>query len=298
MSVPMAYIGVIIIWSTTPLAVFWSSEEVGFIFGLTSRMLIGAVLATMAVALMGIGLHWNKTAVRLYIITGFSFFMAMFLIYWAMQYIPTGWVSLLYGFMPIATALMARRWLEGEALGRYKILGLSIGLIGLSCVFSTGLDLNQGAVFGIGAVLLSVVLHAGSSVWVKKQAANLPSIVLTSGGLLVATPLFLMAFFLSGATIPEHASVKTMWSIFYLALFGSVLGFALYYYVLKHVDATRASLITLIAPIAALGFGNVLNHEPLTAGIILGAMLILGGLSLFEFGHWVPKLFRRAYKQK
>jgi drug/metabolite transporter (DMT)-like permease len=44
MSVPMAYIGVIMIWSTTPLAIAWSSEDVGFVFGVTSRMIIGALL--------------------------------------------------------------------------------------------------------------------------------------------------------------------------------------------------------------------------------------------------------------
>ncbi len=288
MSVPMAYIGVIIIWSTTPIAVLWSSEEVGFLFGLTSRMMVSAVLATMAAALLGIGLKWSRVAIQLYIVTGLSFFFTMFLIYWAMQYIPSGWVSLLFGFMPIATALMARIWLQSEALSSHRLFGMAVGFMGLASVFSTGINLNPEAALGIGAVLLSVTMHAGSSVWVKKQQADIPAIVMTSGGLLVAAPLFFIMWIFSGAAMPVQASPKTLWSIGYLALFGSVLGFALYYYVLKHVEATRTSLMTLIAPVAALAIGNALNGEPLTVEIITGAILILGGLAIFELGHRLP----------
>ena len=56
MGVPSAYLGVILIWSTTPLAILWSSQEVGFVFGVSSRMLIGAVLALIIAALMGSGM--------------------------------------------------------------------------------------------------------------------------------------------------------------------------------------------------------------------------------------------------
>jgi len=79
-----------------------------------------------------------------------------------------------------------------------------------------------------------------------------------------------------------------------LLLFGWVVAFSLFYYVLKHVDATRTSLITLIAPVAALGLGNILNHELLTVEMIAGAMLVLGDLALFELGQHRP-VFKRKY---
>ncbi|MDX8388529.1 MAG: DMT family transporter, partial [Ghiorsea sp.] len=212
---------------------------------------------------------------------------------WAMQYIPSGWVSLLYGFMPIATALMARIWLKGETLSGHRLFGMAVGFFGLASIFSTGFNLNPQAALGIGAVLLSATMHAGSSVWVKKQKADIPAIVMTSGGLLVAAPLFFLMWLYTGADMPVHPSSKTLWSIGYLALFGSVLGFALYYYVLKHVEATKASLITLIAPVAALALGNTLNGEPLTVEIIAGAILILGGLAIFELGHRLPMFAKK-----
>ena len=45
MQVITAYISVVLIWATTPLAIQWSSQSVGFLFGISSRMILGAILA-------------------------------------------------------------------------------------------------------------------------------------------------------------------------------------------------------------------------------------------------------------
>ena len=90
MSVPSAYLGVIIIWSTTPLAILWSCQEVGFVFGVTSRMLIGAVLALIAAALLGSGLKWHRHALLAYTAAAIGIYGGMISAYWSAQFIPTG----------------------------------------------------------------------------------------------------------------------------------------------------------------------------------------------------------------
>lgn len=54
MSVPAAYLGVILIWSTTPLTIKWSGEGVGFLFGVTGRMALGAALCVALIKLLRI----------------------------------------------------------------------------------------------------------------------------------------------------------------------------------------------------------------------------------------------------
>ena len=284
MSVPMAYVAVILIWSTTPLAVYWSSVEAGFIFGATSRMLIGAVLATMAAALLGSGLKWHRRAVLAYLLGGFGFFAGMMTVYWAAQYVPTGWISLIYGLMPIITAVMAHIWLEGEVLSAHRVIGMLIGIAGLAVIFGSGFMLSVETVLGIAGVLISASIHAGVSVAIKRLDLDLPAISMTSGGLLFAAPFYLLALYLSPAPLPTHLEPKTLAAIGYLSLFGSVFGFALYYYVLKNVEATRTALITLISPVLALTLGNIFNGEVITPMIVAGALLILSGLALFEVG--------------
>ncbi|RLL56015.1 DMT family transporter [Mariprofundus sp. EBB-1] len=293
MSVPSAYLGVIIIWSTTPLAILWSSEEVGFIFGLTSRMLIGAVLALIVAALLGSGLVWHRRALRAYMAAGLGMYGGMISVYWSAQFIPSGWIAVIFGISPIVTALMARLWLNGEPLTRSRLFGMLIGLSGLSIMFSTSLTLHTEAVYGLLGMLISVSIHCASAVWIKRIHAEVPAIVMTSGGLLFAAPLFVMTWLISGASIPAEISMRSIGAIAYLALLGSVLGFALYYYVLSKVDATRVALLTLITPICALALGNILNNEPLTLEIFVGSLLILAGLATFELSGNVKRIRAR-----
>ncbi|ATX80394.1 EamA-like transporter family protein [Mariprofundus aestuarium] len=293
MSVPSAYIGVIIIWSTTPLAILWSSEEVGFVFGVTSRMLVGAVLALIVAALLGSGLVWHRRAKLAYVASAIGIYGGMISAYWAVQFIPTGWISVIFGLSPLFTALMAQLWLEEEKLTRSRLFGMLTGLLGLAIIFGSSFSLNNQASLGVLGMLVSVSIHCASAVWIKRIDANVPAIVMTSGGLLFAAPLFLLTWFFAGAELPDELSMRTLGAIGYLALLGSVLGFALYYYVLSRVEATKVALLTLITPLVALGIGHFFNNEPLTLNIVAGSLLILSGLAVFEFSSQTGRIRAR-----
>lgn len=282
-SVPAAYFGVILIWATTPLAIQWSGQGVGFLFGVAGRMLLGAVVALMIVALFGSGMRWDRRAVQAYFAGGLGIYGAMTCVYWGAQYIPSGWISVLFGLTPILTGLMARVWLAGERLRPLQWGGLLLGVAGLAVIFGTSLQLNLGAVQGVIGVLVAASIHAASAVWVKRIDARTPAIVQTSGGLLVALPLFLVSWAIGDGSLPQEIPPKTAASILYLGVMGSVVGFTLYYFVLRAVDAVKVALITLITPVCALLLGYLFNREPLTPQVILGTGLILGGLAVFQW---------------
>jgi len=145
-------------------------------------------------------------------------------------------------------------------------------------------------------MLGSVLIHCASAVWIKRIDADVPAIVMTSGGLLFAAPLFLLTWIAAGAQLPSEISMRTMGAIGYLALLGSVLGFALYYYVLKRVEATKVALLTLVTPLCALGLGNLLNSEPITFEIVAGSLLILSGLATFEFSEKFSRIRSRILR--
>jgi len=281
-SVPLSFIGLIIIWSTTPLAILWSSEGVGYIFGITSRMVAGCIIGLLLVALFGGGMRWHKRALSAYVAGGLGIFGAMLCTYWAARFIPTGWVSLIFGLSPVITGLLARFWLDGEVLDRKRLAGMGLGLAGLATIFGSSLRMDVQAAMGVAAMLTAVSIYSASTVWVKRIRAGLPPLVMSSGSLLVAAPLFMLTMGLSSPTLPQHISTHTLGAIGYLAIFGSVLGFSLFYYVLHHVEATRVALITLVTPVIALAAGHMLNNEPLGLDVILGSALILSGLGLFE----------------
>ncbi len=294
MSVPAAYLGIIIIWSTTPLAIKWSGEEAGFLFGVASRMLIGAAVCTLLLLILARKLPWHREARQTYLAAGLGIYGAMMSVYWGAQYIPSGLISVLFGLTPIVTGIIAAIWLQERSLTASKLAGIFLGIVGLIIIFGTGVELSEGAVYGIVAVLLAVILHSVSAVWVKSISARLPALEVTNGGLLIAAPLYLVTWLLFSDGLPEDISTRTALSISYLAVFGSVLGFIMYFYVLKHIDASRVALVTLLTPVLALLLGQGLNNETINPAVWVGTFSILLGMSVYQWGARLVLSLRRV----
>ena len=285
MSIPVAYIVVVLIWSTTPLAIKWSGEGAGYLFGVTVRMVIGAVLVMTLVRGMGLTMPWHRRARNAYLAAGLGIFMAMLSVYWASQYIPSGWISVLYGLTPITTGIMARLWLGEQGLTPARLISMLLSLSGLAVIFQESAGQGIHTLYGVGGVLVSVLSHSISSVWIKRNGVRLHGLVLTGGGLMVSVPLFLLTWFLSGEVRPEEISMRALCSILYLGVIGTGAGFALYYYILRNMETTRVALITLITPVIALMIGQLLNGEVIGLQVWFGTGLIMLGLAGFELGN-------------
>jgi len=294
MSVPLAALGVIIIWSTTPLAIQWSGEGAGFLFAVTGRMALGAVLALLLLRLLGMRLCWHRRARVTYLAAGLGIYSAMLSVYWAAQFIPSGWISVIFGLSPLMTGFLASRVLDEAQLDAARLAGVGLALAGLGLIFYQSESLGGQALLGVAGVLASVLFHSLSGVWVKRHGARLSGLVVTTGGLMVAAPLFLLTWFISGGGWPAQLPDRAVGAIAYLGVFGSVLGFALYFYVLRQLSAVRVSLLTLVTPVTALLIGHWLNDEPLRASLWWGTALISLGLVCFEWRQLNGRLSQRG----
>jgi drug/metabolite transporter (DMT)-like permease len=284
MSVPLSYLTVILIWTTTPLAIKWSSEGAGFVFAVASRMLLGAALGMLVAILLRLKIPWHKSAVKAYLYSGLGIAISMMFVYWAAQHIPSGWISLIFGLSPIITGLLMYA-LQGEnEFSKDKLFGLFLGLSGLALIFNTGFTLSTNAVLGIAAVFTATILYSFTAIKIKQNSEGIPALSITVVGLMLAAPFYGLCWYLIDGEVPDVVASRAAISILYLAIFGSVLGFALFFYILKHVSASRVSLITLVTPVTALFLGSLLNNEPLTLQLMAGAVMILVGLAAYEFG--------------
>lgn len=284
MSVPLSYITVILIWTTTPLAIKWSSEGPGFVFAVSSRMILGALLAMLLVMVMRLDIPWHKRAIKTYLYSGLGIAVSMMFVYWAAQHIPSGWISLIFGLSPIITGMLMFAVHGENELSKDKLFGLTLGLAGLAVIFTTGFAVSTKALMGVAAVLMSTMIYSFTAIKVKQHNRDIPSLTITAAGLFFAMPVYAVCWYLMDGEVPEAIAARSGISILYLALFGSVIGFALFFYILKHVSASRVSLITLVTPVTALLLGRYLNGEPLTFEIMSGAVMILAGLASYEFG--------------
>jgi len=246
-------------------------------------MFIGVSLAVLLSLLWYQTIPMDKQARLVYRASAISIFGSMMMVYWGAQYISSGLVSVLFGLNPIMTTIIAAYFFNQETLSFNKLVGALLGIIGLIIIFFDQIQLGEQTVLGIAAILMAVLLHSASAVWIKHLNSPLPALIITTGGLLYAMPLFAVSFVLFADPLPEQLPEKAFWSIVYLGIMGSVVGFVSYYYVLSKLAVSTVALITLITPVSALILGNWLNHESINSSIISGTACILTGLMMHQF---------------
>jgi drug/metabolite transporter (DMT)-like permease len=283
MRIAIAYISVILLWATTPLAIKWSIESAGFLFGVTARMAIGTFCVLLVLLLSKHRLVWHGKAQLTYAAVALQIYGSMLVIYWAAQFIPSGWISVIAGLTPLITALLAAVWLREQSLTLGKLLSYFMGISGLVILFGSAFDMNTDAVLGMAGVLFGVFLQAFSAVWVKRIDAKLPALVQVAGGLLLALLAYVLTWQVVGGQLPTDISFISLASILYLGVVATTLGFVLYYYLLTQLETTQVALITLVCPVMSLLLGHTVNHELLTQKIIIGTALILTALFIHLF---------------
>jgi len=282
MRICLAYITIVLLWATTPLAIKWSGEGPGFLFGVTGRMAIGTVCVLLMLGLYRQRLPWNRKALLTYIAVAVQIYGSMLAVYWAAQFIPSGWISVIFGLAPLMTALLAMIWLRERSLTLGKMLAYALGISGLWAIFGSALQLGHAAVLGIIGVLVATFLQSVSSIWIKRIETKVPALSQVAGGLLVSLPIYLMTWAGLDGHWPVNISVTSLASILYLGVIATPIGFVLYYYLLIHQSAVKVALVTLVSPVMALLLGHAVNHEPVTMKVITGILLILAALLTHE----------------
>jgi drug/metabolite transporter (DMT)-like permease len=161
---------------------------------------------------------------------------------------------------------------------------MTLGMAGLATIFAQGEGAGDAqAALGLAALLLAMLIYSASLVWLKRIGDDSPPLATTAGTLAVSLPLFGLVWWLAEGSVPAELPPRAGAAIVYLGVFGSVLGFALYYYVIRHMEAGRVALITLVTPVLALLLGQALNGEEITARVWFGSGLITGGLVLHQW---------------
>ncbi len=282
--ITLAYLAVIIIWSTTPLTIKWSSEGVGYLPGLMFRMMIGACMSVLLVVVIYRKLSFSASSCKAYTAVALALYGGMIPVYWASQYISSGLISVIFGISPIVVGYLSYQFIQERSFSAMKVLGSLSGVIGLGVIFLEDMSLNSEYTYGILATLLAVLLHATSAIWVKGLKIEMPPLSLVSGGLLFTMPLFLLSFAFTKPEIPVEIPARTIWSILYLGVVGSILGFVCYYYLLKRLAASTVALITLITPVIALFIGKIFNNEAIGYAVFMGTLFVLLGLALYQWG--------------
>ncbi|THB73006.1 MAG: DMT family transporter [Gammaproteobacteria bacterium] len=280
MPIIACYILVVVIWSTTPLAITLSSGSVSFVAAVTLRMVAAAFFAYATCKLFKIAIPFDKKSIAAYISGAIGAFGGLLCVYWGSAYVPSGLISIMFGLTPIISAILAALILKEQFLTTKKVFSIIISIAGLSLVF--GKNVNESAgLTGIAIILFAVLLFNVSTICVKLTGTELHPLGQTTGTLFVSSAFYIVAWACIDGTIPNHISIINMLSIIYLAIGGSVIGFIAYYFVLQKMNVVSVGLITLMTPVFAMLLGVFANNEKVINQQWIGLAIVIIGLALF-----------------
>ncbi len=281
----VGYIFICLVWGST-----WLTIKLG-LFTLTPfisagiRFLIAAILIFTIVKFRGLPIQIDSKAIKLYLYMAlFSFIIPFWLIYWAEQYIPSGLTSVLFGIFPFSVFFFSLILLKNEEVDKYKLLSIIMGFIGVAIIFIDGMKINlENHLLGLIAVLVSAFMQGSVAVVIKKWGGYLNSFSMNGVPLFIAGIVMTLIAFIFEDFSSWVFTSKAVASIIYLAIFGTILAFTVYFWLLKRINVVVLSLSSFITPIIAILLGWFFLNEKLSDKVLLGSVLVLMGILFGNF---------------
>jgi drug/metabolite transporter (DMT)-like permease len=201
-------------------------------------------------------------------------------VYWAELRISSGLTAILFSTMPLMTSLLSTYWTRSETLGARKVAGILVGVAGTALLFWPHERLGVQQVLAMMVALFGSLCAAINLVTMKKHGRHSDPFVLNFLGMGLGTACLMAMSLVTERWAAVNWSRDNVLAIVYLAVFGSVIAFSTYYYLIKKMDASIVSLSTLIIPIVALILGRVFLGEIVTPMSVAGIVTILVGVGV------------------
>lgn len=268
------------IWGSTWLAIKIGLASIPPITGVGIRFLIAALILAVIVHVRRVPVPFTRQARIIYVSLGFFTFSFPFaLVYWAQQFIPSALSSIFFAGFPFLVAVFSHLLLPHERLTVYKAAGVLLGFTGLLVIFGGDVDtVHAGALPALLGLLASMLMQAFSTVLVRKYGEPVSPFAMNLVGMGTGAVVLLPAgLLLEGADriVWDGAAVG---SVLYLSVFGSVVAFVAYHWLIKRIEVVYLSLTSFVNPIIAVLLGALVLGERLSAGVLGGAALVLLGI--------------------
>lgn len=288
-----AFAAIYLIWGSTYLGISFAIETIPPFLMAASRFLIAGGILYTWMRLTGAPRpalhHWKTMA----IIGGLLLMGGNGLVTWAEQHVPSSLAALIIGATPVWFALVDWIAFGGRRPGGRMAAGLVLGLAGVALLVGPA-DLAGGDhvdPLGAGALMLASMCWATGSLYSRGARMPDPPALATGMEMLAGGVLLLIAGTINGdwAHLDISAiSLKSALALLYLALFGSLVAFSAYIWLLRHTTATRASTYAYVNPVVALFLGWALAGEEITPRTLAAAAIIVGAVVVITTYHPQP----------
>ena len=277
----LAFFAIYVIWGSTYLLNKIAVTEIPPLYLAGIRFSIAGILMLFISKFLGLQLHITKRQFTNCLVSGF-----LFLVYgngvfvWALQYVDSGFAALEAATQPLFVLLLMRL-IDRKQIKRKSIIGIFLGIVGMYLLVSQqSIVANTESVTGMFMILTCVLGWSYASVFVAK--ADLPSsfFVSTAYQMVIAGGLLFISSLLFNETwvSPVLWSIQTSWSMILLIVFGSIVAFTAFNFLLKEVSTEKVSTSAYVNPVVALFLGWLVLDERLSAQSMIAAAILLAGV--------------------
>jgi len=277
----LAFFSIYVIWGSTYLLNKIAVTELPPFKIASIRFISAGVIIFIIAKLMGISLAITRKQLFNAIIAGFLFLtFGNGVVVWALKYVDSGFTALEISAQPLVVLLLMRI-LEGKKIQTMSVIGVILGIIGIYLLVSQKEIISQeGTILGIIMIFACMLSWGYGSLFVAK--ADLPSNYFVNTGYQMLTGgimLFIVSqLFGETWSLPMEWSRPVQFSMIFLIIFGSIIAFTSFNYLLKTVSPEKVATSTYVNPIIALILGWYFLNEQITTQSIIAAVILLTGV--------------------
>lgn len=277
----LSFFAIYVIWGSTYLLNKIAVSEISPMILSATRFIIAGLLIFAIAKSLKLSLAITKKQFLNSTLAGFLFLTygnGVFV--WSLKFIDSGFAALEASTQPLVVLLMMRLFYK-KKIQRMSLIGVALGIIGIYLLVSQQ-DLNTGedSLLGIIMIFTCVVSWSAASLFVAK--ADLPKNFFVNSGYQMVTGgaiLFVLSLLLGEQWVsPLALSGKVQLSMFLLIVFGSIVAFTAFNYLLKVVSTEKVATSSFVNPVIALLLGWYILDEHLTVQSIVAAAILLTGV--------------------
>lgn len=277
----LAFFSIYVIWGSTYLLNKIAVTELPPFMLAAIRFITAGILIFVMCKFMGISIAISKKQLLNTVIAGFLFLtFGNGVVVWALKYVDTGLAALEISAQPLVVLVLMLIF-QGKKIQPMSMVGVFFGIVGIYLLVSQRQILNQeNSVLGMVMIFFCMISWGYGSLFVgkadlpKNYFVNTAYQMLTGGILLLG---FSLAFNEPWSS-PASWSPKVLYTMILLIIFGSIVAFTSFNYLLQMVSPEKVATSTYVNPIIALLLGWYFLNEQVTLQSIIAAVLLLTGV--------------------
>jgi drug/metabolite transporter (DMT)-like permease len=284
LKVIFAFAAVYVIWGSTYLAIKVAIETIPPFFMAATRFLAAGLLLYGFQRLRGAPrptrTNWGAAAVvgALMLVGGNGG------VVWAEQTVPTGLAALVVATVPFWMVVIDWARPGGRRPAGLTLLGVTLGLVGLALLVAPW---ETGAarvdLVGVAAIGLGALCWAGGSIYSRYAPLPKQGLLGTGMEMVAGGAMFMLVSLVAGEWTrvdPTAWSLPSWSGLIYLVIFGSLVAFSAYIWLLKATSPARAATYAYVNPVVAVFLGWAFANEPVTPRTLLAAAVIVAAVAI------------------